>query len=56
MCRPLILNKAKVVLAPASSAYRHSLKEVLASAAISAQIKVLQSPFYQWKVNPVIIF
>ena len=37
--RPLLLNKAKMVLAPASSAYKHAIKEVLASPAIAAQIK-----------------
>ncbi|KAK9817970.1 hypothetical protein WJX72_005116 [[Myrmecia] bisecta] len=37
--RPLILNKQKVVLAPASTAYKHSLKEVLANPGIAAQIK-----------------
>ena len=40
VCRALILNKQKIVLAPASSAYLHSLKEVLASPGIAAQIKV----------------
>ena len=39
-CRPLILNKSKVLLASASSAYLHSLKEVLASPSLSGQIKV----------------
>jgi protein pelota len=37
--RVLILNKSKIVLASASSAYRHALKEVLASPAIASQIK-----------------
>ncbi|KAG7666995.1 hypothetical protein Ndes2526B_g04517 [Nannochloris sp. 'desiccata'] len=37
--RVLILNKPKIVLASASSAYRHALKEVLASPAIASQIK-----------------
>lgn len=40
LCRPLILNKGKVVLAAASSAYQHSMKEVLANPGIAAQIKV----------------
>ena len=40
LCRPLILNKAKVVLAPASSAYTHSIKDVLSNASIASQIKV----------------
>ena len=38
--RPLILNKQKVLLAAASSAYKHSLKEVMASQGIASQIKV----------------
>jgi protein pelota len=37
--RVLILNKSKIVLASASSAYRHAVKEVLASPAIASQIK-----------------
>jgi hypothetical protein len=37
--RPLIENKSSVVLAPASSAYKHSLKEVLANPAIAGKIK-----------------
>lgn len=37
--RPLILNKSKVLLASASSAYQHSIKEILANPAISSQIK-----------------
>lgn len=37
--RVLLLNKSKIVLASASSAYRHALKEVLASPAIASQIK-----------------
>ena len=37
----LILNRQKIVLAQASTAYKHSLKEVLASPAIASQIKVL---------------
>ena len=37
--RPLILHKSKIVVAPASSAYRHALKEVLASPGIASQIK-----------------
>lgn len=40
LCRPLILNKQKVLLASASSAYKHSLKEVMASQGIASQIKV----------------
>ncbi len=40
-CRVLILNRQKIVLAQASTAYKHSLKEVLASPAIASQIKVL---------------
>ncbi len=38
--RPLILNKQKILLAAASSAYKHSLKEVMASQGIASQIKV----------------
>ncbi len=38
--RSLILNRGKIVVAPASSAYTHVLKEVLASPAIAGQIKV----------------
>ena len=37
--RVLILNKSKMVVAPASSAYRHALKEVLASPVVASQIK-----------------
>ncbi|KAG2453121.1 hypothetical protein HYH02_002451 [Chlamydomonas schloesseri] len=37
--RPLIENKDKVVLAPASSAYKHSLKEVLSCPTIASRIK-----------------
>ena len=37
----LILNRQKIVLAQASTAYKHSLKEVLASPAIASQVKVL---------------
>lgn len=37
--RPLLLNRSKIVLAPASSAYKHALKEVLASPAVANQIK-----------------
>ncbi|KAK9845401.1 hypothetical protein WJX81_005613 [Elliptochloris bilobata] len=37
--RVLILNRQKIVLAQASTAYKHSLKEVLASPAIASQIK-----------------
>lgn len=36
--RPLIENKSRIVLAPASSAYKHSLKEVLASPIIAGSI------------------
>ena len=39
VCRPLILNKSKILLASASSAYQHSIKEILANPAISSQIK-----------------
>ena len=39
-CRALILNKQKVLLSVASSAYKHSLKEVMASPGIASQIKV----------------
>ncbi len=39
-CRDLILNKTKIVVAHASSAYKHSLREVLESAIIGGQIKV----------------
>lgn len=38
--RALLLNKTRVVLAPASSAFKHCLKEVLALPAVAAQIKV----------------
>ena len=38
--KPLLTNPSKIVLAPASSAYKHSLKEVLASSAVAGQIKV----------------
>lgn len=38
--RPLILNKQKILTAQASSAYKHSLKEVLAAPGIAVQIKV----------------
>jgi hypothetical protein len=38
--RDLITNKQKVVLAHASSAYKHSLKEVLESQGVASQIKV----------------
>lgn len=37
--RPLIENKDKIVLAAASSAYKHSLKEVLTAPGISSRIK-----------------
>ncbi|KAJ9519807.1 hypothetical protein QJQ45_013499 [Haematococcus lacustris] len=37
--RPLIENKDKVVLAPASSAYKHALQEVLANPLIASQVK-----------------
>lgn len=40
ICRDLILNKTKIVVAHASSAYKHSLREVLESPGIAAQIKV----------------
>lgn len=43
-CRGLIVNKQKVVLAAASSAYKHSLKEVLTSPGVAGQIKVLRTP------------
>ena len=39
-CRDLILNKTKIVVAHASSAYKHSLREVLESPGIAGQIKV----------------
>ena len=39
-CRPLILNKARIIMAPASSAYKHSLKDVLAATAVASQVKV----------------
>jgi protein pelota len=41
--RPLLLNKAKIVLAPASNAYTQALKEVLAAPGIAAQIKDTKS-------------
>ena len=44
MRRSLILNKQKILLSAASSAYKHSLKEVMASQGIASQIKV--SCFY----------
>ena len=37
--RPLILNRAKVLVAPASTAYKHSLKEVFSVPGIASQIK-----------------
>ncbi|GAB4814633.1 hypothetical protein N2152v2_001679 [Parachlorella kessleri] len=37
--KPLLTHRSKIVLAPASSAYKHSLKEVLASTAVAGQIK-----------------
>lgn len=37
--RPLLLNRSKIVMAPASSAYTHAIKEVLASPAVASQIK-----------------
>ncbi|PNW78741.1 hypothetical protein CHLRE_09g388615v5 [Chlamydomonas reinhardtii] len=37
--RPLIENKEKIVLASASSAYKHSLKEVLSCPTIASRIK-----------------
>lgn len=37
--RTLIENKDKVVLAPASSAYKHALKEVLAAPGVASRIK-----------------
>lgn len=37
--RTLILNRSKMVLAQASSAYKHAIKEVLASPGVAAQIK-----------------
>ena len=40
VCRDLILNKTKIVVAQASSAYKHSLREVLESPGIAGQIKV----------------
>lgn len=39
-CRDLILNKTKIVVAHASSAYKHSLREVLESPGIAGKIKV----------------
>ncbi len=39
--RSLILNKSKIILAPASSAFKHSLKEVLALPSVASQIKVM---------------
>eukprot|EP00887_Chlorella_sp_A99_P003861 scaffold11.g3861.t1 len=35
----LLQNRSKILTAPASSAYKHSLKEVIAAAAVAAQIK-----------------
>jgi len=37
--RPLIENKSSIVVAPASSAYKHSLKEVLSLPGIASKIK-----------------
>jgi len=37
--RTLIENKSKIVLAPASSAYKHALKEVFSAPGIASQIK-----------------
>jgi protein pelota len=37
--RPLIENKSRIVVAPASSAYKGALKEVLESPAVAGQIK-----------------
>lgn len=37
--RPLLLNKSKIVMAAASSAYKHALREVLATTVIASQIK-----------------
>ncbi|EFN59828.1 hypothetical protein CHLNCDRAFT_29371 [Chlorella variabilis] len=37
--RTLMLNKSKILLASASSAYKHSIKEVLASSVVAGQIK-----------------
>ncbi len=39
-CRDLRLSKTKIVVAHASSAYKHSLREVLESPGIAGQIKV----------------
>merc|ERR1739848_74224 len=41
--RPLIENRRKVFLTHASSAYKHSLKEVLAQENVMAQIKDTQA-------------
>ncbi len=38
-CRPLIMNKARLVVAPATTAYKHSLKEVFSAPGIVGQIK-----------------
>jgi protein pelota len=38
--RPLITNKSRIVVAAASSAYKHSLQELIASPAIVSRIKV----------------
>ncbi|PRW60647.1 PELOTA 1 isoform X1 [Chlorella sorokiniana] len=37
--RTLLLNRSKILLAPASSAYKHSIKEVLAGTVAAGQIK-----------------
>lgn len=37
--RALLLNRSKILLAPASSAYKHSIKEVLAGSVVAGQIK-----------------
>ena len=49
-CRDLILNKTKIVVAHASSAYKHSLREVLESSIIAGQIKAsLDLPHHQFE-------
>ncbi|KAI3429800.1 hypothetical protein D9Q98_010113 [Chlorella vulgaris] len=37
--RTLLLNRSKILLAPASSAYKHAIKEVLAGSVAAGQIK-----------------
>ena len=47
-CRPLILNKARLVVAPATTAYKQSLKEVFSAPGIVGQIKVSLAKYLQY--------